>query len=161
MVRVIRLLTLAFACAVVAGMHPATAGNDDDPAFSNRTIEGSWGFVASGTILPPATPSPTPAVAVGILEFDGAGFCVIADTINIGGASSSRTSDGCEYAVDPDGRGTLEAQFPGEPGPVPLSFVVIDNANALHFIRTDLGVASGLAERQLRKRSDRRDNGGG
>ena len=152
-------LVLVFTAVALANSQSALAGHDEDGfAFSNRTIEGTWGFSASGTILPPAFTDPTPAVAVGIFEFDGAGLCVISDTINIGGMSSSRTSDTCEYAVNSDGSGTLQAQFPAVPGPVPLSFVLVNDANSFLLVRTDLGVASGVAERQFGRQQNEDDD---
>lgn len=142
-------LLLFFATITLAGSVLARADDDQGGLeITNETIEGSWGFSASGTIVPPAFLNATPAVAVGIFEFDGEGLCVISDTINIGGVSASRTSDSCDYTVNPDGTGTLSAQFPGELAPVPLSFVLVDDASVFRFIRTDLGVASGVAERQ-------------
>lgn len=116
--------------------------------YTNKRIHGNWGFSASGTIVPPALPAATPAAAVGIITFDGEGGCSISDTINIGGTSASRTSTTCTYSVNPDGSGSLSALFPGDPGPTPLSFVIVDNAKEIRFIRTDLGVASGVASRQ-------------
>lgn len=116
--------------------------------FDAASVEGDWGFSASGTILPPALPAATPAVAVGTLSFDGIGSCTLSDTINIGGVSASRTSTSCSYTVNPDGTGTITVLLPGDPGPTPLSFVLVDKARELRFIRTDLGVASGVAKRQ-------------
>jgi hypothetical protein len=119
----------------------------DEPQFTNQSLQGKWAFSGSGTIVPPATPQPAPAVAVGIMTFDGNGGCSITDTINIGGASLSRSSLSCTYVVDADGQGSLTAQFPGDPGPTPLALVLISN-NEFRFIRKDLGVASGVASRQ-------------
>ena len=161
MMRLARLakLWLLSATIVLAASIPSLAEDSaDNPGFTDQTIAGAWGFSASGTIVPPAFPAPTPAVAVGIMEFDGAGLCVISDTINIGGLSLSRVSDICDYAVDPEGTGRISTQFPGDPGPVPLSFVLVDDANGFHFVRTDLGVASGTAERQNRRDGDGDNN---
>ncbi len=152
MMRLTRAINYWLISAIItlaASISASADDNEDGLAFTDETIAGSWGFSASGTIVPPAFPAPTPAVAVGIIDFDGAGFCVISDTINIGGQSLSRVSDTCEYGVNPDGTGSLTAEFPGDPGPVPLSFVLVDDANAFRFIRADLGVASGGAERQI------------
>lgn len=147
--RLLPILTVIAAVAV-AIVGPALADDGGDKlVFTDETVEGKWGFSASGTIVPPAFPAPTPAVAVGIVEFDGGGHCVFTDTVNIGGQSLfSRTSVSCDYQVNPDGSGTISVQFFGEPGPVPLSFALVNNANTFRFIRTDLGVASGVAERQ-------------
>ncbi len=155
--RGLSVLTVAVAVAVAG---PALADHGgDELAFTDKTIQGKWGFSASGTIVPPALPGPTSVVAVGIMAFDGGGLCVITDTINIGGQSIfSRTSESCAYQVNPDGNGTLSAQFAGDPGPVPLSFTLVNNANKFRFIRTDLGIASGVAERQSVGKPGHRDN---
>ncbi len=129
---------------------PSVADDDDD--FTNESIEGDWGFSASGTIVPPAVPTNTPAAAVGIMSFDGTGGCSFTDQINIGGAAippvGFRTSIDCSYAVNSNGTGTVSVTFPGDPGPTPLTFVIIDGEEEFRFIRTDLGVAEGLAKRQ-------------
>lgn len=141
------LLVLVLTSFLIFGM----TGNHSDAqaaGFTNQRIRGNWGFSAAGTILPPALPATTPAAAVGIMTFDGTGGCSITDTINIGGMSASRTSTTCTYSVYPDGSGSLSALFPGDPGPTPLSFVIVGNAKEIRFIRTDLGVASGVASRQ-------------
>ncbi len=121
-------------------------------AFTDKTINGTWGFSASGTIVPPALPSSTPAAAVGIIEFDGHGGCTFVDQINIGGTSipstGFRTSAFCSYGVNSDGTGTISVSFPSDPAPTPLTFVIIDNAKEIQFIRTDAGVATGVAKRQ-------------
>lgn len=139
------VITTSFVLALLAVAASLTAG-DGDP-FTNQGLQGKWVFSASGTIVPPTTPQPTPAVAAGIMSFDGNGGCFITDTINIGGTSLSRSSSSCAYAVNPDGQGSLTVQFPGDPGPTPLALVLVSN-NEFRFIRTDLGVASGVAGRQ-------------
>jgi hypothetical protein len=144
------LLLLVFGLANTVPF--TSAGTDDE--FTNKSIRGTWGFSAAGTIVPPAVPAATPAVAVGVMSFDGKGGCSISDTINIGGTSASRTSTTCSYAVNPDGTGSLSAQFPGDPGPTPLSFVIVNNKDEIRFIRTDLGVASGVAKRQNGENKD-------
>jgi hypothetical protein len=112
-------------------------------------MRGSWGFSASGTILPPAAPAPTPAVAVGLMTFDPqTRDCVIMDTINIGGARLSRTSESCTYSLTTDGRGSIVAGFPGDPELTPLAFVLVDKEREMRFVRTDLGVAEGVAKLQ-------------
>lgn len=119
--------------------------------FDNGTIKGVWGFSANGTIQPPALPSATPAVAVGLVKFDGDGRCSFTDQVNIGGtaipSTGFRTSSSCDYSVNTDGTGTITVSFPSE-GPTPLTFVIVDKAEELRFIRTDAGVASGVAKKQ-------------
>lgn len=113
-----------------------------------RRLRGTYGFSASGTIMPPALPQPTAAVAVGIMTFDGEGGCTISDTINIGGAVASRPPTPGSYTLAANDTGTIAVTFPGDPGPTPLAFVLVDNRRELRFIRTDLGVAEGVAKRQ-------------
>jgi hypothetical protein len=117
-----------------------------DPQFGPESIRGNWGFSAQGIIVPPAAPQPIPAVAMGIMTFNRDGNCSISDTININGTSASRSSLTCTFAVNPDGTGSIEATFPGDPGPTPLSFVIADHKSEIRFIRTDLGVAAGVAK---------------
>ncbi len=96
-----------------------------------------------------AVPTATPASAVGIMTFDGTDGCKFFDTLNIGGVSSGfRTSTACTYSVNPDGTGSLSVMFPGDPGPTPLSFVIVDHKKEIRFIRNDFVVGSGVAKRQ-------------
>lgn len=130
-----------------AGVLGPSRGRADGAAPAS--LRGTWGFSASGTVLPPAFPAPTPAVAVGRMSFDPhSSDCMIEDTINLGGTSLSRTSSTCTYAVGPGGLGTIAVTFPGDPAPTPLSFVLVDKDREMRFIRTDLGVAEGVAKLQ-------------
>lgn len=135
-------LVLLVVLATASGHAAAESG------YTDQSIQGVWGFSASGTIVPPALPAATPAVAMGTMAFDGAGGCSFADTVNIGGTSVSRASSACTYAVGAGGTGLIEVTFPGDPGPTPLSFVIVDSKKEIRFIRTDLGIASGVARRQ-------------
>src|SRR5690606_2314148 len=70
------LVALAAACSSASSRGNArasTAENSSGPApgaqgrYSLRSLHRTYGFSASGTILPPAVPSPTPALAVGLM----------------------------------------------------------------------------------------------
>lgn len=129
------ILALGLANSVYAGKPPAP--------LTDRSIAGAWAFSADGTIVPD-----TPAVAAGTMTFDGYGGCVISDVINIGGMMEARTSTACTYVVNSDGTGSMDADFAGIfAGAVPLFFVIVDNVNEIRFIRTDVGVASGVVKR--------------
>lgn len=131
---------------MVGGLNGIPETRAQGGEFGQESVRGQWGFSAHGTIVPPAAPTPMPAAAVGIMTFGRDGSCSISDTININGFSSSRTSFACTFTVNPDGTGAVEASFAGDPGPTPLTFVIADHKKEIRFIRTDLGVASGVAK---------------
>ncbi|NND59438.1 MAG: hypothetical protein HKN49_04145 [Gammaproteobacteria bacterium] len=148
-------MKLAKIMFAVIGLLLPTVGpaDDDDTAGANQgsysatSIKGVWAFSASGTIVPD-----TPAVAIGLAEFDGNGGCLFRDQINIGGIAQPsptgfRDSISCSYAVNTDGTGTIAVRFATDPADIPLTFVIISRAE-LHFIRPDLGVARGTMKRQ-------------
>ena len=147
------IAVLVLAVAVVAGsiiISSAAAEDDGDRVFTNKSIEGRWGLSAQGTVLPPAVPVPTLAVAVGIVDFDGVGGCSITDTVNLGGTKiGPLTTKTCTYSVNSNGTGTLSFAFPDDPGPTPVSFVIVDNMREIIDIRTDpFAVAMGVLKRQ-------------
>ena len=150
----IGIAVLVLAVAVIAGsmiMAQVPADDDDgDRVFTNESIKGRWGFSAQGTVLPPAVPVPTLAVAVGIVDFDGVGGCSITDTVNLGGTKiGPLTTKTCTYSVNSNGTGTLSFAFPDDPGPTPVSFVIMDNMKEIRDIRTDqFAVAVGIFKRQ-------------
>jgi hypothetical protein len=141
------LFTAAAACVLAAAQGNTPTRAQDALPIKGEPMRGTWGFSASGTIVPPALSAATPAVAVGLMTFQPDGTCVIQDTINVGGASQSRTSETCTYVMS-SGRGTVTTTFPGDPVVVPLSFVLVDHDREMRFIRTDLGVAQGVGKLQ-------------
>jgi hypothetical protein len=139
-----RSLTAAAAVLAASAVQASTVTHAQEPTKGDA-MRGAWGFSARGTIVLPDSP-PIPAVAVGVMTFEPNGGCTIEDTINIGGASESRTSVSCSYSLE-RGRGTITATFAGS-GDVPLSFVLVDHEREMRFIRTDLGVAEGVGRPQ-------------
>ncbi len=140
--------SLLAATAMVIGMGAATAVGlrAQDKGLKGEPMRGTWGFSASGTIVP-APSVAIPAAAVGTFTFDPqTRNCVIQDTINVGGERGDRTSDTCSYLLGLDGRGSIVAVFGQDL--VPLSFVLVDHERELRFIRTDAGVAEGVAKLQ-------------
>ncbi|HEY7495895.1 MAG TPA: hypothetical protein VIH59_32925 [Candidatus Tectomicrobia bacterium] len=116
--------------------------------FTNGSMQGTWGFAATGTLLLSGEPAAIPLVALGLLHFDGTGICSIAATANINGASAPHASTTCTYTVDPNGIGSLSAVFPETPEPATVAFVIVHNETELRFISTDVGVVSGVARKQ-------------
>ena len=141
-----RLYPVLLVLIVVGALHGIRGAEAQGGDMSAESIRGRWGFSAQGTIVPPAAPAPMPAAAMGIMTFGRDGSCSIADTININGFTASRTSLDCTFSVNPDGTGSLVAFFAGDPGPTPLAFVIVSHKSEIRFIRTDLGVAAGVAK---------------
>ena len=130
--------------------------------FTQSDLRGVFAFSAEGTLYPsfPALSPALPAVAVGLFTFDGAGSCMVKDQLNLASiglipSTGFRTSTTCQYTMNPDGTGKLEASFGGSPGeidgPSSLTFAIVDGSPAMEirFIRADLGViATGVARQQ-------------
>jgi len=130
--------------------------------FTPSDLSGVFAFSAEGTVYPsfPALSPALPAVAVGLFTFDGTGSCMVMDQLNLASlglvpSTGFRTSTTCQYTVNPDGTGTLEASFGGSPGeidgPSSLTFAIVDEGPVMEirFIRADPGaVATGVAKQQ-------------
>ncbi len=129
------------------------------PAFTDASIEGSWGFHAFGN----NTSRGVAIVAVGRIIYDGKGGCEVRDTINFDAQGStaappptgiSRVSAGCDYHTEPDGTGTVHIDFSGPgangaPDNVHLAFVIEDRGNFMRLVRTDqVAIAQGTSSRQ-------------
>jgi hypothetical protein len=148
------VIGIALALAVVVGVRSSAAQDDGASAgqkFDNRTIKGFWGFNAPvGYVVPPATPQPVPFVGLGRIFFDGEGGCSVQNVVNFSGQTFRFKSSTCHYSVTPDGFGTSEADFPDAPvpGPVPLSFIIVDHGRELRAIDTNFIVTSFSALRQ-------------
>lgn len=109
--------------------------------FTNRSLRGSYGFVASGFVMG----ATIPAVRAGIFTFDGAGGCSVVSVANVGTVgSSSQNTTTCTYSVNPDGTGKLTADIP-----VNVFFVIVNHGSELQLMRTETGViATGVAKKQ-------------
>jgi hypothetical protein len=139
------------AIALTAPKSAAAEGADDAAHFSNKTIQGQWGYGSTlGQFLPPAVPAPTPATAIGRIFFDGNGSCQVESMTNLGGTLIRLSSSSCTYSVDPTGFGSAEATFPGAPtsGPIPVVFVIVDHGRELDFVNANSIVGSFTAKRQ-------------
>jgi hypothetical protein len=141
--RRVRTLASLLLLTLMTGQAGAEAGS-----FTTQSLRGHWGFSGSGTISPPVVPMVTWGAVVGVMTFDGIGECSISQTLNNGGITISQTSKICTYTVDPNGAGAIEALFPDDPGPLPLSFVLVDGGKEFQMIRTDVAVAVGVAKKQ-------------
>jgi hypothetical protein len=133
-----------------AGDEMEARGGHDGPAFSKRSVKGTWGFSSEVSyLMPPSAPTATPNVAIGRVSFDGEGGCEVSNVVNVNGESQSFTSTSCTYSVKPDGFGEAEAVFPGAPIPsAPVAFIIVDRGRELRFINTKYIVGAFTARRQ-------------
>lgn len=111
--------------------------------FTNKSIEGTWGFSGSGTI------NGTPSVAVGLTTFDGNGGCSVKQDSNTPSGLQTLTSIACTYKVNPDGTGTGTATFPSPAVSSTISFVIVNKESEILAIRKDPGVLSSLVFKRL------------
>jgi hypothetical protein len=120
------------------------AQHDESRRCSVRTLRGSYGISASGTVEGFGT-----LVNVGVATFDGRGNLRVVDTVSIDGMIFDRTTPGT-YEVNRDCTGTallhitvpamLEAHF---------KFVLVSGQATFHFLQTDPGaLLSGVGQKQ-------------
>jgi hypothetical protein len=144
------VIVAALALALTARRSAADAVADEEQ-FSNRTVRGSYGFNSSlGWLLPPAAPQAVPAAGMGKVVFDGNGNCQVTSVANFNGNIAHLSSSSCTYSVDAGGMGSAEAVFPGAPvpGPVDVSFVIVDHGWEIRFLNTSFILGTFTARRQ-------------
>ncbi len=111
--------------------------------FTNKSIEGTWGFSGSGTT------NGTPAVFFGLDIFDGNGGCSVKNVLNTPSGLVNLTSITCTYIVYSDGTGTATVTFPPPLGLSTFPFVIVSKGSEILAISTDQNViASFVAKRQ-------------
>jgi hypothetical protein len=156
------IVPLVLLLSIVGFAHNAPGALADTGKFTEKDLNGTFAFSADGTLYPafPALSPAWPAVAVGLFTFDGAGGCSVVDQLNVGTLglvppAGFRTSTSCQYSVNPDGTGTLETSFGGDPGdingPGRLTFAIVGKGpvTEIRFTRVDPGaVATGVARQQ-------------
>ena len=136
--------TLAIAATLGSGVGRA---QKPDPGLKGEAMDGTWGFSASGTLVPADGSAPRPVAVVGLVTFDPlTRDCLIEDRINTGGTLVPRTSDLCTYSFAPDGRGSFIALFPGDVDFTPYQFVLVERGREMRLIRTDSTVMEGVAK---------------
>ena len=98
---------IVFAIMFVLGVVPrAQAGENKE--CSNATLRGSFGYTATGALLPTAVPAPLagPFGEIGRQTFDGHGNTTATATINANGNIVNVTIEGT-YKVNPDCTGSM------------------------------------------------------
>jgi hypothetical protein len=127
-------LAVVFGISMMAVTSSAANDDDDNNGFTDRSIKGTWGFVGGGTAVFDGTM--VPVASNGIIKFDGKGECSAKDFVKSPGSPTRgpRESILCNYFVDSDGFGAVENQFPDDPAPNRLIFVIVDHSRELQFI---------------------------
>ena len=132
-------LVIVFATAFVLGIVPrAQAGENKE--CSNATLQGSFGYTATGTLLPAAVPPPFvgPFGEVGRQTFDGNGNTAATATINANGNIINVTIQGT-YTVNPDCTGSMTRNVSPLGVTAHDDFVIDDDGVEFRTIATDPG----------------------
>lgn len=115
--------------------------------FTNKSIEGTWGFSGSETT------NGIPGVDVGLSTFDGNGGCSVKQDFNSPSGLVTLTSIACIYKVNSDGTGTSTATFlPPAHAPAvssTISFVIVNKGSEILAITKDPGMIASLVFKRL------------
>ena len=145
---------IALAALFVLGIAPrAQAG--DHRGCSNATLQGSFGFTSTGTLLALPAPLAGPFAEVGRQTFDGKGNTDATATLSANGNIVNVTVQGT-YVVNPDCTGSMTL------GVAPLGitmhadFVIDDDGAQVRAIVTEPGTVESRVY-QKQSSGDRRD----
>lgn len=139
---------IVFATLLVPGIVPrALAGG-----CSNATLQGSFGYTSTGTLLPSYVPPPFagPFAEVGRQTFNGKGNTDATATVSSNGNPQAVTATGT-YVVNPDCTGSMTLYVSPFGATVHIDFVIDDDCIEIRAIVTD----SGLVESRVYKKQFR------
>ena len=141
-------LIVVFAAVFVLGVLPR-AQADEHRGCSEASLQGSFGFTSTGTLLALPPPSAGPFAEIGRQTFDGNGNTDATATLSANGNIKRVTVQGT-YEVNPDCTGSMRlVVFPFN-STVDLDFVIDDDGAELRAIITDAGtVESRVYKKQL------------
>jgi hypothetical protein len=142
--------SVRIACAVaviIVGLAGAAAAQSQ-PACSNATLRGAWGYTETGSVIAPTAGGGTivvTAAAVGRYEFDRAGNFEGEQNSSANGAVGADTKQGT-YVIKADCTGTLTLTAFRDGVAQRLSiwtFVVVDNGREMRAIMTSMTLPNG------------------
>jgi hypothetical protein len=148
-----RTLVIAFATVFVLGIVPrAQAGEDKE--CSKASLQGGFGYTATGTTLAPYVPPPFagPFAEVGRQTFDGKGNTEATATLTANGNIINVTIRGT-YVVNRDCTGSMTLNVSPLGSTVHAAFVMDDDGAELRVIATD----PGSSESRVYRKQFRRD----
>jgi hypothetical protein len=134
-------LAVVIATLFVLGIAPrAQAGEHGQRTCSNASLQGSFGFTSTGTLLALGPQYSGPFAEVGRQTFDGKGNTDASATLSANGNIFRVTVQGT-YVVNPDCTGsmTLYVAFPFGVVTVDADLVIDDDGDELRAIVTDAG----------------------
>ena len=146
-------LIIVFATVFVLGIVPRGQAAEDKEC-SNATLQGSFGYTSTGTLLESFVPPPFagPFAEVGRQTFDGKGNTDATVTFSANGNISSKVTFEGTYAVNADCTGSMTLSNPSL-GAIHADFVIDDDGAELRTISTDSGVVeSRVYKKQFRRR---------
>ena len=130
-------LVIVFATVFVLGILPrAQAG--EHRGCSNASLQGSFGFTSTGTILALPPPLAGPFAEIGRQTFDGRGNTEATATLSANGNIVKVTVQGT-YVVNPDCTGSMTLYVSPFGITVNADFVIDDDGAELRAIVTDAG----------------------
>lgn len=116
---------------------------------SDATLDGSFGYSSTGTLLPSYVPPPFagPFAEVGRQTFDGKGKTDATATLSSNGNIQAVTIEGT-YKVNPDCTGSLALYVVQFATTIHADFVIDDDGAELRVIGTDSGVVESRVYRK-------------
>ena len=144
---------VVFAAVFVLSIAPKARAWEDKEC-SNATLQGSFGYTSTGTLLPSYVPPPFagPFGEVGRQTFDGKGHTVATATLSANGNIQPVTIQGT-YTVNSDCTGSMTLNVSPLDATVHAYFVIDHDGTELRAIGTD----SGLVETRVYKKQFRGD----
>jgi hypothetical protein len=141
-------LVIVLATTFVLGvLSSAQAGERKE--CSDASLEGSFGFSSTGTLLALPAPKAGPFAEIGRQTFDGRGSTDGTATLSANGNVGRVTFQGT-YVVNPDCTGSMTLFVSPINATVPLDFVIDDDGRELRAITT--GNVSGNTEGRVYKK---------
>jgi len=126
--------------------------SDKVKGCSDATLQGSFGYTSTGTLLETFVPPPYagPFAEVGRQTFDGKGKTDATGTLSANGNIFSKVAFEGTYAVNPNCTGSMTLS--SSLGVSHADFVIDDNGTEIRLIFTDSGVVEGrVYKKQFRE----------
>lgn len=133
-------LVIVFATLVVLGIRPrAQAGEREQRGCSNASLQGSFGFSATGTLLALPPPFAGPFGEIGRQTFDGNGNTDATATLSANGNIVKGVTVQGTYVVNPDCTGSMTIYILPFGSTADFDFVLDDDGTELRALATDAG----------------------